>query len=101
MSWATAYIESLSQGATVSFRPRGNSMHPVIKSGQKVTVKPVENDDLKKGDILLCSVRNRHYLHYVKALRNNGQELLIGNNRGKLNGWIQKDNVYGVLIAKE
>jgi hypothetical protein len=40
MGWATKYIEQLSRGETVQFRPRGNSMRGKIENGQLVTVAP-------------------------------------------------------------
>lgn len=39
-------------GETVQFRPRGNSMKGKIESGQLVTVEPIGNRQLAKGDIV-------------------------------------------------
>ena len=63
MGWATRYIEKLARGETVSFRPRGHSMTGKIESGQLCTVAPVEPTVLVVGDIVLCKVRGREYLH--------------------------------------
>lgn len=94
MSWATNYIKQLQEGKAVSFRPRGNSMSGKIESGQLVTVQPVGNTLLKKGDIVLCKVNGRHYLHLIKSIKFN--RYLIGNNKGGVNGWIDKSNIFGV-----
>jgi hypothetical protein len=99
MSWATEYIKKLKLGETVKFRPVGNSMAPLIKSGELCTVKPVGNDDLFLEDIVLCSVNGSQYLHLIKDRGIN--EYLIGNNRGKLNGWITHENIHGILIKIE
>jgi len=56
MSWATHYIEKLKNGETVSFRPKGNSMQGKVDSGQLVTVEPIGERELQKGDIVLCKV---------------------------------------------
>ena len=50
------YIEQLKQGQTVQFRPRGQSMKGKIASGQLVTVEPIGDRILEKGDIVLCKV---------------------------------------------
>lgn len=95
MGWATAYIEKLRAGETVSFRPRGNSMSPKIESGQLCTVAPVDSGSIKKGDIVLCKVKGREYLHLVKAI--SGSRFQIGNNKGHINGWISENSIFGIL----
>lgn len=99
MGWATAYIEKLRKGETVSFRPRGNSMAGKIESGQLCTVRPAVHDELRVGDIVLCKVNGREYLHLVKAIQR--QRFQIGNNRGKINGWVSANAIFGKCIRIE
>lgn len=100
MSWATAYIEKLKKGETVSFRPKGNSMLPLIQSGQLCTVEPVlDTDALEKGDIVLCKVNGSQYLHLIKAVQDS--RFQIGNNKGHTNGWVGSLGIYGKLIKVE
>ena len=56
MSWANHYIKKLKNGETVQFRPRGNSMKGKVEAGQLVTVEPVGETRLQKGDIVLCKL---------------------------------------------
>jgi len=95
MGWATDHIAKLQQGETVSFRPRGNSMSPRIKSGQLCTVSPADPSELAVGDIVLCRVKGNEYLHLVKAIQQN--RFQIGNNRGRINGWIGPHSIFGKL----
>lgn len=95
MSWATAHIAKLQAGEAVSFRPRGNSMIPLIKSGELCTVEPLADRALKKGDIVLCKVRRAQFLHLVSALKPG--QVQISNNHGHINGWTSLRNIYGVL----
>lgn len=88
MGWATAAIHALKDGATVTIRPRGSSMEPLVHSGQECVIEPVSIANVQKGDIVLCVVHGREYLHLVKA-KNKGS-VLIGNNRGGINGWTTK-----------
>jgi hypothetical protein len=98
MGWATSHIEKLRHGETVQFRPRGQSMHGKIESGQLCTVEPVDCE-LQVGDIVLCKVNGNEYLHLIKAIQ--GDRFQIGNNRGLINGWIGRSAIYGRCVRVE
>jgi len=85
MGWATVYIDLLRKGETVQFRPRGNSMAGKIESGQLCTVTPVSPEALEVGEI--------------KAKQ--GDRFQIGNNRGRINGWIGHNGIYGKCVRIE
>jgi hypothetical protein len=99
MGWASQYIARLQRGETVQFRPRGNSMSGKIESGQLCTVTPVDPSVLEVGDIVLCKVNGKQYLHLVKARQ--GDRFQIGNNRGQINGWISRNGIYGKCMRIE
>jgi hypothetical protein len=96
MGWATAHIEKLKQGEVVQFRPRGNSMSGKVESGQLCVVKPVGIAALNVGDIVLCKVNGFQYLHHIKAIQ--GERFQIGNNRGRINGWVGRNSIYGKCV---
>lgn len=100
MGWASGYITKLLEGKTVQFRPRGNSMQPRIESGQLCTVTPLGDDVVQPNDIVLCKVHGKEYLHLVKAVRHGGL-YQIGNNKGHINGWINRKSVFGKLVGVE
>lgn len=95
MGWATGHIQRLQAGETVQFRPRGNSMEGKVSSGQLCTVAPL-TEPPEVGDVVLCKVRGREYLHLVKAIK--GDRYQIGNNKGHINGWIGINAIFGKLI---
>lgn len=97
MGWADNYIARLANGETVQFRPRGTSMSGKIEDGELCTVEPVIPASIVVGDIVLCRVNGSQYLHLVKAIR--GERFLIGNNKGRINGWIGAQQVFGRLTA--
>ena len=99
MGWATGYIERLGRGETVSFRPRGRSMTGKVESGNLCTVAPVDPALLVVGDIVLCKVRGREYLHLIKAIQ--GARYQIGNNRGHINGWVSAGAIFGRCVRVE
>lgn len=77
-------------------------MAPKIKSGALCTVMPVAPDAIRAeairvGDVVLCTVRGRDYLHNVLAIGELGWQ--IGNNRGGVNGWTR--DVHGVVAKIE
>jgi hypothetical protein len=100
MGWATHYIQKLKDGETVSFRPRGNSMQGKIELGQLCTVEPISDfETIEKGDIVLCKVNGNEYFHLIKAIQ--GKRFQIGNNRGRINGWVGSNSIFGKCIKIE
>jgi len=83
----------------VQFRPRGNSMAGKIESGRLCTVVPVDPDTVQVGEIVLCKVNGKQYLHLVKAVQ--GARFQIGNNRGRINGWITRTGIFGRCVRVE
>ena len=98
MGWASHHIAKLKEGETVSFRPRGNSMAGKIDSGQLCTVAPI-GENPKVGDIVLCKVNGNEYLHLIKSVK--GDRFQIGNNKGRINGWVGLNSIFGKLEKVE
>ncbi len=104
MGWATRHIGELLEGRTVQFRPTGNSMSGRIENRQLCTVVPLspeEKSRLKKGDVVLCTVEGRQYLHLVVGIDKTKGRVMIANNQGWSNGWTGLDKVYGILTKVE
>jgi len=102
MCWANPYIEKLQQGEVAKFRPRGHSMRGKVSDGQLVTVEPFQDEsEPEVGDVVLCRVRCKHYLHLVTAKQGEPSRFQIGNNRGKTNGWIGRNSVFGICTKVE
>ncbi len=99
MSWASAAIERLQRGETVTIPPRGHSMTGKVDDGDRVTLAPASRRELVVGDIVLVRVHGHVYQHLIKARQ--GERLLIGNNRGGINGWGGRHAVYGVAVRVE
>ncbi|TDV55423.1 S26 family signal peptidase [Actinophytocola oryzae] len=91
--------ERLAAGETVSFRPTGSSMVPLIRSRQLVTVAPCDPAAVEVGDIVLARVAGAVYLHLVSAVDHARGRVRISNNRGRVNGWTNHARVYGICVA--
>ena len=50
-------------------------------------------------DIVLCKVHGAEYLHLVKAVQDG--RFQIGNNKGRINGWIGANGIYGMCVRVE
>ena len=100
MGWADSAIAKLKDGQEVTVCPKGNSMLPLVKTGDICLISPVtESTVLDKGDIVLVKVRGSVYLHLVSALRGT-DSYQISNNHGHVNGWVHRSSIYGKLTAK-
>ena len=97
MGWVNDARAGLAEGRTVQVRPTGGSMRGRIESGQLVTIAPVDPATVSAGNIVLVAWRSGFLLHLVKEV--NGDQLLIGNNVGKINGWAPGSAVVGKVTA--
>lgn len=89
-------IEKLKSGQTCLVQGFGQSMTPILKSGQVCRVEPVtEETELKKNDIVLCKVKGHIYLHKISAIDKNRYQ--ISNNHKHVNGWVGRSNIYGIV----
>lgn len=92
--------EHLQAGETIIIVGFGQSMVPILKSGQPALVAPVtEETVLKKNDVVFCKVGGHYYLHKITAIRG-GKTFQISNNHGRANGWVGKSCIYGRMVKK-
>lgn len=98
MSKASYVAGLLREGKTIErYKEAGNSMLPIIKSNQPVTLEPVREDtELKENDIVFCRVKGNYYTHKISSIRD--KQYQISNNRGYVNGWISKDKIFGIVV---
>lgn len=80
-------------------------MRGKVDSGSLVTVEPIKDKKtLRKGDIVLCTVKGREYLHLIKVIFAHCEKdyrYEIGNNRGGINGFIGPNRIYGLCTKVE
>ena len=92
MNWK---IEKLAKGETFVTSEKGNSMVPLIKSGQDHKLAPATWEEVEVGDIVYAKCNKKYYTHLVKA-KNKDKGVQIGNNKGGINGWTK--HVFGKVI---
>jgi hypothetical protein len=97
MGWVNDARKELAAGRHVQVRPSGGSMRGRIESGQLVTIAPADPAAVAVDDVVLVKWHDNYLLHLVKDVR--AGEFLIGNNVGKINGWVPASAVVGKVIA--
>jgi hypothetical protein len=91
MGWVNDARKELAAGRQVAVQPFGGSMRGRIESGQLVTLAPVNSSDVRVDDVVLVEWRGNLLLHLVKEVQSD--QLLIGNNLGKINGYVPSSSV--------
>jgi len=92
-------LETLLESGEVVWKPRGNSMTPKINSGDQVLIKSSNQLILLVGDIVYVKVKSNYYLHLISAI--DGDRYQISNNHGFVNGWVHRNNIFGICIKIE
>lgn len=69
-------------------------MTPLLTSGQIIRIRPLDEGEPRKGDVVIAKVNGRVYCHRVTGIK--GSLYQISNNHGHVNGWTSRDNIYGI-----
>lgn len=89
--------EHLKNGEVCKIIGYGQSMTPILKSGQPVIAAPVTPDTtLEKNDIVFCKVNGHYYLHKISAIKKDSYQ--ISNNHGHVNGTVSRNQIFGKVI---
>ena len=98
MNW-NEVKKTLFEKGVVSIRPSGNSMSPRIENKNLVTIERDYDGKIEIGDIVFCKVMGRYYIHKVSAIRHD--QIQISSNKGHVNGWTTRINIYGKVVKVE
>ena len=108
----------LTDGRSVWYKSSGNSMWPLVQSGDACTFHPIqavtdtdgrrgvrkEASKIGVGDIVFCQVQcsNQYYANIVlKKERDNDThrtKYWIGDIKDKYKGWCHREHIYGILV---
>lgn len=98
MSKASYIAQLLQEGQFIEkYKEAGNSMLPIIKSRQPVSLEPLTDKiTLEVDDIVFCKVKGNYYTHKIKAIKDSRYQ--ISNNKGRINGWIGRKQIFGKVV---
>lgn len=99
MGWVKEALKELNETGICQIRPQKGSMRGRIESGQLVTIMKIKPEEIKINDAALVKWKGNYLLHIVKEIDH--KKVLIGNNLGKINGWIPQKDVIGKVINVE
>lgn len=99
-------LNALLQGDSVARFEYGDSMKPILVSGEYCILSPIDVEDVKVGDAVFCKVNGYLMTHMVWMISNssaNGRQFLIGSSGGQLYGWTTEVYAiaYGTNIVQE
>ena len=91
-------LEALREGKSYTWTvPEGGdlaSMRAAIKHGQTLTMSPIGSpDEIQAGDFVLVQWHQSDIFHIVGEIQ--GDQYLIVNSLGKVNGWVTAADILG------
>lgn len=91
-------IEALEEGRSFTWTmPDGGnlaSMRAAVKHGQTLTMSPVADPrEIQVGDIVCVRWHKGYMRHLVQEIQ--GDQFLIANSVGKINGWVSAGDILG------
>lgn len=101
-------IETLLQeGKTISIKPQGSSMYPILVEGRdRAIIEPVQTDSLKRGDVVLyrrdadAPTGGILVLHRIYKCKKDGF-YMVGDNQKEIEGPLRADQIKGIMVALE
>jgi signal peptidase I len=86
------------KGAPFRFQARGSSMTPAIRDGDVITVAPLKDIKIGRGDVLAFRHPERPQLLVHRILRKKENRFFIkGDNCSAADGWIPAENILGIV----
>ena len=91
-------ISELKHGNKIARFEYGNSLMPILESGEYCIVEPIKNiEDVKVGDVVVCNVSGHPMTHMVMMVSDSSSEkpfFSIGDTSLHFYGWTS--DVYGI-----
>ncbi len=99
MGWVKDALQAIKETGSCQIRPHGGSMRGRIESGQLVTIETVGEKEVELEEAVFVKWKGNYLLHLIKEIET--ERVLIGNNVGKINGWIPKSDIIGRVTKIE
>jgi len=90
---------------SLRFQAHGVSMHPLVRDGDVLTVKPLKTNQPNLGDVVLCNTGNNQVVVHrvVQRQKKNGKKeyLVQGDQVSQPDGWIKPEKILGWVSTVE
>lgn len=91
--------EVINAGGEISFTPNGNSMRPMLRTGEDTITLKAVNKPLKKFDLPLYRRENGQFVLHRVIGKNKQGYIMRGDNQLVKEYGITDDNIIGVVTA--
>jgi len=88
----------LAEEGICEIKTQGNSMQPIMTTGDTLRLIKVNPSKLRKGDAVFCKVGGNIFVHLISAVDSKNERFLICNNKNYTNGWTSAKNIYGLCV---
>src|SRR5512147_181698 len=97
-------LEALQAGRSYTWtEPDGGdlaSMQAAVKHGQTLTMSPIGDPrEIQVGDIVFVKWHEGYITHLVQEIQ--GDQFLIVNSVGKVNGWVKGSEILGRVTHRD
>lgn len=87
----------LREGCSVRIRVRGQSMLPFFRSGSEILLRPVRDDDFRRGSVVLARTQQGHFVVH-RIYRIDGDRItLLGDGNIAGTETMSRKEVYGTV----
>lgn len=88
--------DSLLEGKSVRVSVKGESMLPFFRSGSTITLRPIEEGDIRKYNVVMADAGHAFVVHRIVKV---GEEsvTLFGDGNIKGTEQVSRDKIYGVV----
>ena len=104
-AFADLSADLLHAGIALRFTAQGSSMKPLLKSGDILVIKPIQAQQVRIGDVVLCSVSTERVVAHRVIGKRTGKNglvfLLQGDRVSKPDGWVEEEMVHGRVESTE
>ena len=83
-------VEALENNEAVTRFEFGDSLSPIVFSGEYLILKPIKsNDEISEGDIVFCQLEDGILMTHMVLIKAN-EKFLISSTNGMIFGWSRK-----------
>ena len=88
--------DTLLEGSTVRVSVKGQSMLPFFRSGSTITLRPINEGDIRKYNVVMADAGNAFVVHRIIEV---GEEFvtLLGDGNYLGTERVTRDKIYGVV----
>ena len=88
--------DTLLEGSTVRVTVKGESMLPFLRSGSTITLRPVQDEDIRKYNIVMADAGNSFVVHRIIEV---GEQYitLLGDGNYLGTERVERDKICGVV----